>query len=145
MRAVIQRVSTALVSVDSELVAEIGTGFLVLLGVRVDDTVENARKLAQKVVKLRVFSDHEGKMNLGLSDVDGSILCVSQFTLLADTSKGNRPSFINAARGEQAEELYNAFCELVAQEGIPVKKGVFGADMAVELLNDGPVTIVMDY
>lgn len=144
MRAVVQRVSRASVTVDSEVVSEIGLGFLVLLGVGIDDTSDNAQKMALKISKMRIFTDADGKMNLGLKDVGGSVLCVSQFTLLADTKKGNRPSFINAARGDAADSLYSEFCEALASNAISVKKGVFGADMKVELLNDGPVTIVME-
>ena len=144
MRAVVQRVSKASVTVDSEVVSEIGLGFLVLLGVGINDTSENAQKMALKISKMRIFTDTDGKMNLALKDVGGSVLCVSQFTLLGDTKKGNRPSFINAARGETADSLYNEFCEALGSNSIPVKKGVFGADMKVELLNDGPVTIVME-
>ena len=144
MRAVVQRVSWAAVTVGDKRVSEIESGLLILLGVGLDDTVENARRLAAKTVKMRIFSDLGGKMNLSLRDVGGEILCVSQFTLLADTRKGNRPSFINAAKGELAESLYLDFCNCLAAEDVPVKQGVFGADMKVELLNDGPVTIVLD-
>ncbi len=144
MRAVVQRVSRASVTVDSKVVSEIGLGFLVLLGVGINDNFENAHKLALKISKMRIFTDSDGKMNLGIKDVGGGVLCVSQFTLLADTKKGNRPSFINAARGEVADSLYNEFCKELTSKDIPVQKGVFGADMKVELLNDGPVTIVME-
>ena len=144
MRAVVQRVSRATVTVDGDCVSRIGVGFLVLVGVGIDDTSEQARKLAVKISKMRVFTDSDDKMNLALKDVGGSALCVSQFTLLADTKKGNRPSFINAAKGEAADKLYTEFCDCLENEGIVVGRGIFGADMKVELLNDGPVTIVMD-
>ncbi len=144
MRAVVQRVSRASVTVENKVVAEIGTGFLLLLGVGVADSSAQVEKLALKVAKMRIFTDNAGKMNLGLKDVGGSVLCVSQFTLMADTRKGNRPSFIEAARGEVAEKLYAEFCSILQREGIPLQQGVFGAHMQVELLNDGPVTLILE-
>ena len=144
MRAVVQRVSRASVTVSEKRVAEITGGLLILLGVGLEDTAENAHRLAGKIARMRIFADSEDKLNLSVKDVGGSILCVSQFTLLADTRKGNRPSFIKAARGESAEQLYSAFCNFLVLEGLPVKRGIFGADMQVELINDGPVTIVLD-
>ncbi len=144
MRAVVQRVSRASVTVENEVVAEIGKGFLLLLGVGLGDGSAQAEKLALKVAKMRIFTDSAGKMNLGLMDVGGSVLCVSQFTLMADTKKGNRPSFIEAARGEVAEKLYEEFCRILQREGISLQQGVFGAHMQVELLNDGPVTLILE-
>lgn len=144
MRALIQRVSQASVSVDGETVGAIGRGFLVLLGVTHADGEAEAAALARKVAGLRVFEDEAGKMNLGLADVGGAVLAVSQFTLYADARKGRRPSFTRAARPEQADPLYARFCDLLAAEGIPVQRGVFQAHMAVSLVNDGPVTIWLD-
>jgi len=144
MRAVIQRVSRASVTVEGRVTGAVDRGLLVLLGVGHGDTDETARALAGKVARLRIFSDDAGKMNLSSRDVGGAVLAVSQFTLLADTRKGNRPSFVGAAPPEEAERLYDVFCDAVAGEGLPVDRGVFGAMMDVELLNDGPVTIVMD-
>ncbi len=144
MRAIVQRVGEAEVAVDGRVVGAIGTGFLVLLGVTGSDGPAEAGLLAGKIARLRVFRDAEDKMNLALPDVGGRVLAVSQFTLYADTSRGNRPSFVNAAPPPQAEELYELFCREVAALGIGVEKGVFGARMQVRLLNDGPVTICLD-
>jgi len=144
MRAVIQRVSTAQVTVHGEVVGQIGRGFLVLLGVTAADGEAEAALLARKIAGLRVFEDDGGKMNLALADVGGAVLAVSQFTLYADVRKGRRPSFIAAARPEQAEPLYQRFCTLLGAEGVPVQQGVFQAEMQVSLVNDGPVTIWMD-
>jgi D-aminoacyl-tRNA deacylase len=144
MRAVIQRVSTAQVTVHGEVVGQIGRGFLVLLGVTAADGEAEAALLARKIAGLRVFEDDGGKMNLALADVGGAVLAVSQFTLYADVRKGRRPSFIAAARPEQAEPLYQRFCSLLQSEGVPVQQGVFQAEMQVSLINDGPVTIWMD-
>jgi len=144
MRAVIQRVSRASVTVEGRVTGAVDRGLLVLLGVGHGDTDETARALAGKVARLRIFSDDAGKMNLSSRDVGGAVLAVSQFTLLADTRKGNRPSFVGAAPPEEAERLYEVFCHAVADEGLPVERGVFGAMMDVELVNDGPVTIVME-
>jgi len=144
MRAVIQRVSRATVTVAGNVTGAIDRGLLVLLGVGQGDTDETARTLAAKIVKLRILGDDQGKMNLSVRDVGAGVLAVSQFTLLADTRKGNRPSFIGAAPPEEANRLYEVFCDAVAAEGVPVEKGVFGAMMNVELVNDGPVTIVME-
>ena len=145
MRALIQRVSEAAVRIGGQAVGEIGRGFVVLLGVEEADTAEDADWLAGKIAKLRVFSDAEGKMNADLTEVQGRVLVVSQFTLHALTKKGNRPSFIRAARPETAVPLYERFMEqLEAALGTRVERGVFGADMQVALVNDGPVTIWMD-
>jgi len=145
MVAVIQRVSQASVSVDGARVAGIGKGLLVLLGVSVEDTAKQANWLASKIVQLRIFNDADGKMNQSVLDVNGEILVVSQFTLLADASHGNRPSYISAARPEQAVPLYETFCHNIEEKtGKKPGTGIFGADMKVELLNDGPVTIVLD-
>ena len=145
MKAVIQRVLSASVSVDGEIKGKTDKGFLVLLGVMDGDTEKEADILAAKIAKLRVFEDSEGKMNLSVLDVEGGILSVSQFTLCADLAKGRRPSFIGSAPPQVANELYEAFCEELGALGVKkVATGVFGADMAVELVNDGPVTIIMD-
>lgn len=144
MRVVIQRVSEAGVTVGGEVTGAIGKGLLVLIGVGHGDTAETAQSLAAKIARLRIFEDGQGKMNLSVQDVGGSVLAVSQFTLLADTRKGNRPSFTDAAPPEKGNELYEVFCRALAEAGLTVAKGVFGAHMAVRLTNDGPVTIVMD-
>jgi D-tyrosyl-tRNA(Tyr) deacylase len=144
MRAVCQRVSEARVTVDGSVTAEIGTGLAVLLGVERGDATPEAERLAGKVARLRVFEGSTGKFDRSLLDVAGSALVVSQFTLIADTRKGNRPSFTNAAPPEEAEPLYERFCDALASTGVPVERGIFGARMAVGLVNDGPVTIVLD-
>ena len=145
MRAVLQRVSEASCKVDGNVTGQIGAGFLVLLGIEDADTEEDLQWLAQKIVGMRVFSDKNGLMNKALADVDGDILLISQVTLFAQTKKGNRPSFIKAARPDKAIPLYEKMKQtLEALTGKPVAAGVFGADMKISLLNDGPVTIVMD-
>jgi D-tyrosyl-tRNA(Tyr) deacylase len=145
MRALIQRVSEASVTIEGTVTATISTGFLVLLGVEEADGAEDAVWLATKIAKMRLFSDEEGKMNAALDEVEGDVLVVSQFTLHASTKKGNRPSYIRAARPEQAIPLYEKFVhELESALGKKVPTGVFGADMKVALVNDGPVTIWMD-
>ncbi|MBQ3717187.1 MAG: D-tyrosyl-tRNA(Tyr) deacylase [Paludibacteraceae bacterium] len=145
MRVVIQRCSRAEVRIDGKTVGQIGKGFLLLVGVTDGDTEVQADLLAKKVAQMRVFEDAEGKMNLGLKDVDGAILSISQFTLYADCKKGNRPSFIRAARPEIAEPLYDYFNEKLRTEyGLHVETGRFGADMKVDFINDGPVTILLD-
>jgi len=144
MRAVVQRVRRASVTVDSALSGAIEHGFLVLVGVAVGDDERDAAALAQKIAGLRVFSDANGAMNLPLDDVGGSVLVVSQFTLLGDVRKGRRPSFIDAARGEPAERLYELVAAKLRETGLRVETGVFGAHMDVELVNDGPVTILLD-
>lgn len=144
MRAVVQRVSQARVRIDGAVVGEIGRGLLVLLGVTGSDTPEQARWLAEKIVGLRIFADAEEKMNLSVADVQGGALIVSQFTLYGDCSKGRRPSFIDAAPPETAIPLYEKFIEAVKAQGVPVASGRFGAMMQVELINDGPVTLIID-
>ena len=144
MKLVVQRVKNAKVDVDGKTVGKIEKGFLVLLGVTYTDTKETADYLVKKLCSLRVFEDENGKMNLSLKDVDGKLLIVSQFTLYADCSDGNRPSFVNAAKPEFANELYEYFCEKCKEQNIKVEKGIFGADMKVSLLNDGPVTIILE-
>jgi D-tyrosyl-tRNA(Tyr) deacylase len=143
MRAVCQRVSEARVRVGGELVGEVGTGLCVLLGVARDDGVAEAERLAAKIARLRIFPDEQGRFDRSVLDVGGAVLVVSQFTLLADTTSGNRPSFTEAAAPEAAEPLYERFCERLRSLGVPVERGVFGASMAVELVNDGPVTILL--
>jgi D-aminoacyl-tRNA deacylase len=144
MRAVVQRVSRARVLVGAETVGEIGRGLLVLLGVARDDTAEQAAWLADKVCSLRVFEDDEGKMNRGLLEVGGAALVVSQFTLYGDCRKGRRPSFIEAALPAEAEPLYEAFAAAVRAQGVRTATGRFGAMMQVELVNDGPVTLIVE-
>ncbi len=144
MRAVIQRVSSARVTVDSDVVGEIGPGLLVLVGVTHTDGEEQARWLARKVAGLRIFEDDAGKMNLSVKDVGGSVLVVSQFTLYADARKGRRPSFVDAARPDVAEPLVDTFCAFLQEEGVPVETGRFRAMMQVCLCNEGPVTIIVD-
>ena len=144
MKIVIQRVKYSNVKVDSKIVGKIEKGFMVLLGVGPEDTEEQADYLVQKLIKLRVFEDENGKMNLSLKDVNGELLIISQFTLYADCSGGNRPSFSNAAKPEKANELYEYFIKKCEEQNVKVEHGIFGADMKVELLNDGPVTIILE-
>ncbi|WP_049476121.1 D-aminoacyl-tRNA deacylase [Streptococcus constellatus] len=143
MKIVIQRVKRASVSIDTELYNQIQQGLLLLVGVAPDDSQEDVEYAARKIANMRIFSDDEDKMNLSVKDVNGEILSISQFTLYADTKKGNRPAFTGAAKPDLASQLYDDFNELLGRE-IPVKTGVFAADMQVELTNDGPVTIVLD-
>ena len=144
MRVVVQRVSEARVEVEGETRGEIGRGLCVLLGVRRADGKAGAERLAGKVARLRIFENEEGKFDRSLLDVGGAALVVSQFTLIADTAKGNRPSFTDAAPPDRADWLYRRFCEELRALGVPVEAGVFGARMVVEIVNDGPVTIVLD-
>lgn len=145
MRLVIQRVSRASVSVYGRLISAIGHGMMILVGVETGDTVDDVRWLADKVAHLRIFDDEQRVMNLDITQVQGNILAISQFTLTASTRKGNRPSYIRAARPELAAPLYEQFCDaLCAATARPVARGIFGADMQVSLTNDGPVTIVID-
>ncbi len=144
MRAVLQRVTRASVTVDGQVAGAIGTGWLVLLGVARGDTEDDAVRLAEKVVGLRAFADADGKMNRDVAEAGGGVLAVSQFTLLGDCRKGRRPSFIEAAAPEEAERLYARFVAAVAAAGVPTATGVFRAHMEVELVNDGPVTLLLD-
>ena len=144
MRAVIQRVKWGRVKVNGNVVGETKKGLVILLGISVDDTEESAKYLAEKCANLRIFNDSEGKMNLSAIDVSGEILSISQFTLYADTRKGRRPSFVGAADPIKGEKLYDKFNQYISDTGLKVKTGVFGAMMEVELLNDGPVTIIVD-
>jgi D-tyrosyl-tRNA(Tyr) deacylase len=144
MRAVLQRVSRAKVTVAGEVTGEIERGLLVLLGVEHDDTLADARNLAERTVGLRIFDDADGKMNLSVVDIGGSVLVVSQFTLLGDCRKGRRPSFVDAAPPEQANELYLAYVAAIAALQVPTATGRFRAMMDVELVNDGPVTLLLD-
>ena len=144
MKLVVQRVEQAAVSVDGKTVAEIGAGLLVLVGVGEGDTPFDARHLAGKAARLRIFPDDAGKMNRSVADVGGEILSVSQFTLYGDCARGNRPSFVAAARPEEGEALFNEFIQALETLGFPPKTGIFGADMRVELVNDGPVTLILE-
>lgn len=144
MKVVVQRVKHASVTVEGELISKIEKGFLLLVGITQTDTEAQAAKIADKVAHLRVFTDENDKMNLSLLDIGGEILSISQFTLYADCKKGRRPSFDKAARPEQANPLYEKFNEYLRGYGLHVGTGIFGADMKVDLLNDGPVTIILD-
>lgn len=144
MKIVLQRVRSASVKVDGEVCGEIGCGYLLLLGVGHDDTEEDCRRLADKIINLRIFSDENDKINLSLADVGGSLLIVPQFTLYADCRKGNRPNFIQAAKPDEANRLYEYFTEYCKSKGQHVQTGSFGADMKVELLNDGPFTLILE-
>lgn len=144
MRVVLQRVSHASVTVEEKVIGQIQRGFLLLVGVTHDDAMEDMEYLVRKIIQMRIFEDEEGKLNRSIQDVGGEILSVSQFTLYADTKKGNRPSFSKAAPGDVALEMFEQFNGLLRDTGIPVETGQFGADMKVELLNDGPVTILLD-
>ncbi|MGB0902940.1 D-aminoacyl-tRNA deacylase [Halocynthiibacter sp.] len=145
MKAVVQRVTEASVDVDGERIGEIDEGVVILVCAMQGDTEANADKLAAKITKLRIFRDDEGRMNRSLADIGGTALIVSQFTLAADTSRGNRPGFSAAASPDEGERLYEYFITRIQHEGIPVQTGKFGADMKVRLLNDGPVTIPMEF
>ena len=144
MKIVIQRVREASVTVDETVTGAIGHGLLILFGAEDGDCNENTSWLVNKVVNLRIFNDENGKMNLSVLDVNGSILVVSQFTLLGDCRKGRRPSFIKAASPREANRLYEQFCQQIRDAGIPCEQGIFAADMKVRLLNDGPVTLIID-
>ncbi len=144
MRAVVQRVSIAQVTVDNSIIGQINQGFVVLLGIHQEDTIADVQYLVKKITQLRVFEDADGKMNDSLAAIHGGILSISQFTLYAQTKKGNRPSFIAAARPEVAEPLYEAFNQALREQNISVATGMFGAHMQVSLVNDGPVTIIYD-
>ncbi|MBE7091798.1 MAG: D-tyrosyl-tRNA(Tyr) deacylase [Clostridiales bacterium] len=144
MRAVIQRVKEASVTVDGKVISKIQKGLLVLVGITHNDCEKDADYIAEKIVSARIFADSEDKMNLSVKDVGGDILVVSQFTLYGDIRKGRRPSFINAAKGDVSEPLYELVCEKINKMGFCVKKGIFGADMLVEIQNDGPVTLLLE-
>ena len=144
MRAVIQRVKSASVTVEGKVVSEIHKGLLIFLGVAQEDTPADVDYMASKIANLRIFEDDEGRMNLSILDIGGEALVVSQFTLYGDCRKGRRPSFIHAARPEKADPLYQAFMDEISQLGVPVKAGIFQAMMDVELINDGPVTMMLD-
>ncbi|MFP8896179.1 MULTISPECIES: D-aminoacyl-tRNA deacylase [Chryseobacterium] len=144
MKIVIQRVSEASVKVDGKIVGEIGKGLMLLTGIDENDEKADADWLVQKVLNLRIFGDEDDKLNLSVKDISGEILCISQFTLIADYKKGNRPSFIKAAKPDKAIPLFEYFKEEIAKSGLKTESGIFGADMKVSLVNDGPVTIVMD-
>ncbi len=144
MRGVLQRVKNASVTVDGKLVSSIKNGILILIGVTDTDTEIDASYIAEKTVNARIFEDSEGKMNLSLLDIGGEVLAVSQFTLYGDARKGRRPSFIRAAKGEISEPLYELTCKKMEEMGVKVQKGIFGADMKVQLVNDGPVTILLE-
>lgn len=144
MRVILQRVSHASVTVEEKVIGKIQRGFLLLVGVTHDDAMEDMEYLVRKIVQMRIFEDEEGKLNRSIQDIGGEILSVSQFTLYADTKKGNRPSFSKAAPGDVAIEMFDQFNALLRDTGISVETGQFGADMKVELLNDGPVTILLD-
>lgn len=143
MKLVVMRSKKSSVTVENETIGKIEHGLMILVGISVDDTLEDVQKLAGKVLNLRIFDDETGVMNKSILDVGGSVLSISQFTLLADTKKGNRPSYIKAMKGEQAIVLYNEFNRILS-ERVPVETGKFGADMQVSILNDGPITIIMD-
>ncbi|MDP9958165.1 D-aminoacyl-tRNA deacylase [Chryseobacterium lathyri] len=144
MKIVIQRVSEAHVKVDGKIVGAIGKGLLLLVGIDENDEKADADWLVQKILNLRIFGDENDKLNLSVKDISGEILCISQFTLIADYKKGNRPSFIKAAKPDKAIPLFDYFKEEIANSGLKTESGIFGADMKVSLINDGPVTIVMD-
>lgn len=144
MRIVLQRVSAASVKVDGKITGSIQTGYLLLFGVGQEDTEDDCRRLADKIINLRIFSDENGKINLSLGDVRGSLLVVPQFTLYADCRKGKRPNFIQAAKPDEADRLYRYFVDYCRSKGLHTETGMFGADMKVELLNDGPFTLVLE-
>lgn len=144
MRAVVQRTTGSSVAVDNEIVGKIGKGFTVLWGIKKGDTQKDAEYLIDKIINMRIFEDSEGKLNLSLNDVKGSLLLISQFTLYGDMKKGRRPSFDEAARNDEAKPLYEYAVDYARKQGITVQTGIFGADMKVSILNDGPVTILLD-
>ena len=144
MKIVVQRVKEANVKVDNEIVGKISEGLMLLIVVDEDDDTNDADWLIKKIIDLRIFSDQEGKMNLSVKDISGEILCISQFTLISDYKKGNRPSYIKAAKPEKAIPLFEYFKQEIKKSGLKIESGIFGADMKVSLLNDGPVTLVFD-
>ena len=144
MRAVVQRVTYSSVEVNGEIVGEINKGFNVLLGISKEDTEEDMKYIKDKIINLRVFSDENDKMNLSLLDIQGEVLLISQFTLYGDARKGRRPNFMNALGGEEAKKFYDKFIEMMKETGLKVQTGIFGADMKVDIKNDGPVTIMLE-
>ncbi len=144
MKIVVQRVKEANVKVDNEIVGKISEGLMLLIGVDEEDDINDADWLIKKIIDLRIFSDQDGKMNLSVKDISGEILCISQFTLISDYKKGNRPSYIKAAKPEKAVPLFDYFKQEIKKSGLKTESGIFGADMKVSLLNDGPVTLVLD-
>ena len=144
MRAVVQRVTYSSVEVNGEIVGEINNGFNVLLGISKDDTEEDMKYIKEKIINLRVFSDENDKMNLSLLDIKGELLLISQFTLYGDARKGRRPNFMNALGGEEAKRFYDKFIKMMKETGLKIETGIFGADMKVDIKNDGPVTILLD-
>ena len=144
MRAVVQRVLSSSVKVEDVIIGEINKGINVLIGISKDDTVEDLKYIKEKIINLRIFEDENGKMNLSLMDIKGEILAISQFTLYGDCRKGRRPSFMDAEGGEKAEKLYNDFIEMLKETSLKVETGKFGADMKVDIQNDGPVTLLID-
>lgn len=144
MKVLVQRVKQASVTVDDKLISSVKQGMLVFLGVEKDDSLKDAEFLARKIVNLRIFEDADAKMNLSIKDINGELLVVSQFTLAGDTSRGNRPGFETAAKPEIAKDLYEKFLTLLSKENVPVKTGIFQADMQVSLINDGPVTFLLE-
>lgn len=144
MKIVIQRVSEASVKVEGEIVGKIGKGLMLLVGIDESDEKTDADWIVQKILNLRIFGDEDDKLNLSIKDISGELLCISQFTLIADYKKGNRPSFIKAAKPDKAIPLFDYFKEEISKSGLKTESGIFGADMKVSLINDGPVTIVMD-
>ena len=144
MKIVVQRVKEANVKVDNEIVGKISEGLMLLIGVDEDDDTNDADWLIKKIIDLRIFSDQEGRMNLSVKNISGEILCISQFTLISDYKKGNRPSYIKAAKPEKAIPLFEYFKQEIKKSGLKIESGIFGADMKVSLLNDGPVTLVFD-
>lgn len=144
MRVIVQRTTKASVTADGVLTGSIDKGFMLLIGFTHDDTIEEIKLLAKKVIGLRIFEDEFGKINKSLSDVNGAILAISQFTLYADCKKGNRPSFTTAMAFDKANDMYLKFCDVLKESGIKVEMGIFGADMKIDFINDGPVTIILD-
>ena len=144
MRAVVQRVKKSSVKVDEKIVGSIQYGLNVLIGINVDDTLDDLKYIVDKVINLRIFHDDNDKMNLSVKDIDGEILAISQFTLYGDCRKGRRPNFMNALGGEEAKSFYDKFVEIMKETGLKVETGIFGADMKVDIKNDGPVTILLD-
>lgn len=144
MRLVIQRVNNANVEVNKKTVGKINFGMVILVGITKNDNIDNLKYLVHKIVNLRIFDDENGIMNLSIKDINGEILSISQFTLYGDTTKGNRPSYINALKGEEAIKLYNLFNEELKKENIKIETGIFGADMTINMQNNGPVTIIME-